>query len=78
MTTQPIALFNNPPEVWMAVAAIVAAIALVTAITFGARRWQTPGGKAITIIAGLLLLVLAVGAGFVLLLAKAMEGGNTL
>jgi hypothetical protein len=77
MTTQTIALFFNN-DVLAALAAIVAAIGLVAAITYGARRWQTPGGKAITIIAGSLLLILAAGAAFLLFLAKAMEHGNTL
>ncbi len=69
-----------PPSMVLAaiIAAIVAAIALVAAITFGARRWQTPSGKAITIIAGLLLLVLAIAVGFALLLANDLAHGITL
>ena len=56
MTTQTIAASNLGGYVFLAALAAIP-IGLVVAIIYGARRWQTPRGKAITIIAGLLLLV---------------------
>jgi hypothetical protein len=58
MTTQIIALSNLGGYVFLAVLAAIP-IGLVVAIIYGARHWQMPRGKAITIIAGLLLLACA-------------------
>jgi hypothetical protein len=53
----------------------LAAILLVAALCVGIARWQKPGGKAITIIAGVLLLLLVVFVVCVLLLAWSANHG---
>lgn len=53
----------------------LAAIVLVAATFFGAARWQQPNGKAITIVAGLLLFLLAVFVVVILYLAHSARTG---
>lgn len=55
--------------------AALAAISLIGATFFGAARWQQPNGKAITIVAALLLLLLAGFVAVVLLIAHSAHSG---
>jgi hypothetical protein len=53
----------------------LATILLIAALGVGIARWQKPGGKALTLLAGLLLLLLAAFVGCVLLLAWSADRG---
>ena len=53
----------------------LAAVVLVAAVFFGAWRWQQPGGKAIAIAAGFILVLLAVFVLGVLFLADSARKG---
>ncbi|MEN9573678.1 MAG: hypothetical protein RL514_1533 [Verrucomicrobiota bacterium] len=52
------------------------ALGLVAGIIFGITRWKQPAGKAITIIAGLLLLALLAFVSIVALLAWSSDRGH--
>lgn len=76
MNTDVYAVFAYVPFQPIFVVVPLVALGLVAGIIFGLRRWKEPAGKAITIVAGLLLLVLLLVVAVTGILVWSSERGH--